>query len=439
MVPDVQRAAPLTDLVLRGGLVFGVRGESVVDVAIAAGLVSEVSPEVSNPTGAPEIDCRGCWVGPGFVDLHTHLREPGGEHREDVASGSKAAAAGGYTAVVAMPNTDPPIDSGSLVRFVREKGVAAGMVDVFPAGTLTAERAGLRPADLDGMFTDGVRMFTDDGDTVADSALLHQIMESVAAFGGIVTEHAVDPTAAKGGHMRSGRIADHHHISGISAKAEALIVRRDLDLVRKTGVQYHLQHVSTAAAVELVATAKHEALPVTAEVTPHHLAFDQSVLADEADPAYKMMPPLGTAEDMAALRSGLRSGVIDAVATDHAPHSVAEKAVPFEQAPFGVLGLADAAAVVHTALRLEPRTLFERLAVKPAAIARAEGHGQWVEPGMDANLVVFDPLAKAVVTRTHSKSQNSPYLGRAFDGSVLCTFLRGRTTYVKELSVGRGR
>ena len=419
----------MSAIVLRRGLVMGAAADEVADVRISAGRIAEVAPALPVRRGDVDVDCDGCWVGPGFVDLHTHLREPGGEHKEDVTSGTVAAAAGGFTAVVAMPNTDPPLDSGDLIRRVAGLGDAAGHAHVFPAGALTEARAGLHPARFVEMFDAGARMFTDDGDTVADDGLLGSIMETLASLGGVVTQHAVDPEQASGGHMRLGEVSAALGIRGIPPAAEPAVVARDLELVRQTGAAYHLQHVSTAAAVDLLADAKEEGLPVTGEVTPHHLAFDDTVLADGPDTNYKMMPPLGSSEDVAALRRALRDGVIDVVATDHAPHAPFEKEVPFEEAPFGVIGLADAAAVVNDLLDLEPRVLFDRMSVTPARIASAKEHGRWLAPGVIANLVVFDPRGRDVPTRTFSRSTNSPFLGRARNGAVRFTLLRGAQTY----------
>lgn len=418
----------MSEIVLRGGLVLGPEKEMVADVRLLRGEIVEVGPDLEVTPGAEEVDCAGCWIGPGFVDLHVHLREPGDEHKEDIASGSAAAAAGGFTAVVAMPNTSPPIDSGHLARFVADRGRAAGKADVFPAGAITLGRKGERLAHLDELWEAGVRVFTDDGATVEDAGLLRRAMEYVAQLGGVISQHAVDPGLARGGHIHEGPLSSRLGMQGIPSHAEAVIVARDLSLVRLTGVKYHVQHVSAGETVRLVEAAKEEGLPVTAEVTPHHLAFDESAVA-ATDPVFKMMPPLRSAEDRNALREGLQTGVIDAVATDHAPHAAHEKDVAFEEAPFGVIGLADAAAVINTTLGLDARTFFERLSVTPARIAGAGDHGVWIAPGVAANVVVFDPAAENQATATHSRSSNSPYLGSRWRGEVRHTILRGVTTH----------
>ena len=413
------------ELLLRGGVIMTPAGPVESDVHLSGGVIARVGRHLA--VDAETIDCAGCWVGPGFVDLHCHLREPGEEWKEDIASGSAAAAAGGYTAVVAMPNTKPPIDSGHLARFVRDRGDAVGLVDVVSAGCISLDRAGEALAHLDDLWTAGVRVFTDDGDTVADAGLLRRALEYIAQLGGVVAQHAVDPGLASGGHMHEGRVSSRLGMQGIPAEAEEVILARDLALVRLTGTRYHAQHLTTERGVRLIAAAKRGGLPVTAEVTPHHLLFDQSAVAD-TDPMFKMMPPLATSADVQALREAVLEGVVDVVATDHAPHAAHEKDVPFEHAPFGVIGLEWAAAVLNTTVGLAPNEFFERMSVRPAAVAGLIEHGQWVSEGRPANLTVFDPAPPWVPEYTSSKATNSPYLGRRLQGRVRATIHRGRVT-----------
>ncbi len=421
----------MAEVLIRGGLVLRRRGPVIADVLVRDGRIAAVEAQLATE-GAGEVDARGCWVGPGFVDVHTHLREPGQEHKEDIASGSAAAAAGGYTAVVAMPNTDPAIDTGALARFVADQGEAAGLVEVVPSGTISIGRRGENLADVDDLWAAGVRMFTDDGDTVADAGLLRRAMERVAALGGVISQHAVDPGLAAGGHLNEGAVARQLGIRGVPAIAEEVVIQRDLVLVRLTGARYHVQHVSVAGAIPLIASAKEEGLPVTAEVTPHHLIFDdRDVLAGGT--TFKMMPPLRTPEDVEALRTALAEGVIDAVATDHAPHTANEKAVAFEEAPPGVTGLEWAAAAVNTSVDLDMVRFFDRMSVAPARIADvADRHGRPVEPGEPANLVVFDPTSEKLASSTVSRSANSPYLGRTWRGEVRRTLYAGITTHTSE-------
>ena len=420
---------PPVDLILRGGTVMTESGPEVADVVIGGGGILSVGDTSAGEDGAERvIDCAGMWVGPGFVDIHTHLREPGPIHKEDIDSGSRAAAAGGYTAVVAMPNTEPAIDSGHLVRYVRDRGRQVGTVEVAVAGCVTAGRTGERLAHLDDLWKAGARMFTDDGDVVADAGLLRRAMEYLAQLGGVISQHAIDPGLARGGHMHEGPVASDLGMYAIPAAAETVVVARDLELVRLTGCAYHLQHMSSASTLPLLEAAKAEGLPVTAEVTPHHVAFTEDDVGS-TDPAFKMMPPLRSAADRDALRDALRSGLIDAVATDHAPHADHEKDVPFEQAPNGVTGLEWAASVTHDLVGLDPRRFFEVMSVSPATIARVDGHGRWLAGGNPAHITVFDPEAQMTVRDTRSKSRNAPYFGRTYRGAVRYTIFGGELTY----------
>lgn len=402
-------------MIISGGMVLTPDGPITCDVRIDDDRVVEVEAEIAGPD---RLDATGCWVGPGFVDLHTHLREPGQEWKEDIESGRRAAAAGGFTTVVAMPNTDPPIDSGHVADHVWRRGG----VEVVPAGCLTLHRAGERLAHLDDLWASGVRIFTDDGDTVADAGLLRRAMEYIAQLGGVVAQHAEDPGLARGGHMHEGSVSSRLGITGLPASAEEVVVARDLRLVEVTGCSYHTQHVSTAGTVELVREAKRRGLPVTAEVTPHHLVLDHSAVAS-MDPVYKMYPPLRTAEDVDALRQALVDGVIDCVATDHAPHSAHEKDVPFDEAPRGVIGLETAAAVVNGALNLSISEFFARMADAPLRILGREPAR--VTPGARADIVVFDPAARWTPQRFHSRSENSPWAGVELTGQVQATFAGG--------------
>jgi dihydroorotase len=387
----------LSELLLRGGLVLTPRGPIEADVLIRDGSVATVGTGIE-AEGAETYDCAGSWVGPGLVDPHAHLREPGQEWKEDIDSGSAAAAAGGFTALVAMPNTDPPIDSGHIARYVVDRGARVGIVEVATAGTISEGRGGERLAHLDDLWDAGVRMFTDDGDAVADGGLMRRALEYVGERGGVIVPQAED-----------------------------VLIARDLALVEMTGARYHVQHLSTAGGVALVADAKERGLPVTAEVTPHHLSFDDGVVAD-TDPVYKMMPPLRSAADVVALRDGLSSGIIDMVGTDHAPHAAHEKDVPFEHAPNGVIGLEWAAAVVNETVGLDVAPFFDRMSVAPARLAGFADQGNLIEAGMVANLMVFHPEETWLAQRAVSRSSNAPYLGNELVGRVRLTVYRGSVT-----------
>ena len=412
-----------------GGSVLTERGVTVADVIVENGRIVAIGPDVSAAEDRV-IDAAGSWVGPGFVDVHVHLREPGQEWKEDIATGSAAGAAGGFTALVAMPNTDPATDTGHLARFVVSRGEEVGLLEVAAAGALTLGRLGEHLSHLDDLWAAGVRIFSDDGDTVADAGLLRRAMEYIAELGGVVAEHAMDVGLAQGGHMHEGSISSRLGMVAIPSMAEEVVVARDLAIVASTGVSYHVQHVSTRGTVEMIADAKERGLPVTAEVSPHHLAFDHSATAS-TDSRYKMMPPLRDVDDVAAVRSGLRSGIIDMVATDHAPHASHEKDVPFEIAPFGVTGLEWAASVVNTVddLGLDQTTFFDRMSVAPARLARLGDQGTHLAVGNLANIVVFDPTLRWTPSSSVSKSRNTPHLGRPHVGRVVATLYRGTVSF----------
>lgn len=417
-------------IVIRGGSVLTDAGIVVTDVAVADGIVTGLgeAPESADTV----IEARGAWVGPGLVDIHVHLREPGQEWKEDIASGARAAAAGGFTAVVAMPNTEPAIDVGHRARFVSEQGLRSGLCRVVPAGTLTMGRAGEQLAHLDELLDAGVRIFTDDGDTLMDAGLLRRAMEYLAGQDCVIAQHAEDPGLAAQGHMHEGSVSSRLGMRGLPALAEETVIARDLALVELTGARYHIQHVSTAGSVALLRRARADGLPVTAEVTPHHLTFDHREV-ESMDPDFKMYPPLRTPEDVAELRSALRDGTIDAVATDHAPHADHEQEVPFEEAPRGVIGLETAMAATLTATGLDQADLFARMSTAPARIAGIPDQGAPLAVGAPANLVVIDPGATWTPDRFLSRSQNSPFRSRTLTGRIVATIYEGRLSHGGDL------
>lgn len=412
-------------IAIRNGEVLTADGWTRADVLVSDGRIATIGVVTSAPV---EIDATGCLVGPGFVDLHTHLREPGQTWKEDIASGSRAAAAGGYTAVTAMPNTEPPMDTAKVVQEVLNTAHENAGVEVIPSAAITVGRAGAVPVDFDEIYRIGVRLFTDDGDSVGDGDVLAAAMRAIALLpGALVAQHAEDGTLTADGHMHEGDISRRLGVGGLPADAESDVVRRDLALVAETGARYHCQHVSAKMTVELIRRAKESGLPVTAEVTPHHLTFDESAL-EELDPDFKMYPPLRSAQDRAALVDALREGVVDVVATDHAPHLPAEKQVGFSAAPRGVIGLETAASATWEILGDRDR-LFSVLAAEPARILGLVDHGGPLRPGAAANLVVFDPDANWVPEAFHSRSSNSPYRGREMTGRVRATLCRGKLAH----------
>jgi len=403
--------------------------DEVRDVAIADGLVAAEAP-----SDAERIDANGLILAPGLVDLHTHLREPGDEHKETVATGTRAAAAGGYTAVAAMANTDPPADNAAIVQAVRDLATAAGSCDVFPVGAISHGLAGETLAEMGEMVDAGVRIFSDDGRSVPTARLLRNALTYAKAFPVevVLAEHAEDASLVEGGQMHEGARSASLGLAGRPAEAEEVIVARDLAVARACGGRVHLCHLSSARAVDLVRRAKAEGVRVTAEVTPHHLVLTDDDLVTY-DTMKKMNPPLRTAEDRDALRAALADGTVDAIATDHAPHAVEEKDLEFDLAPPGTTGLETALAVVLTHL-VEPGVLplmraIEALTSAPARILGAADHGGPLEPGRPANLVVFDPAAEWTVEAPFaSKARNSAFLGQRLRGRVRFTMLRGSFT-----------
>jgi dihydroorotase len=411
-------------IVIKGGRIIDATGERSGDVAIGDdGRVAAVGPDLS---GDRRIDATGCIVAPGLVDLHTHLREPGREEAETVETGSRAAALGGFTAVVAMPNTEPAIDNASVVREVIDLGKAA-LCDVHVAGAITVGRHGEQLAPMAEMAALGVRLFTDDGSGVQDNRLMRRAFEYASGVGVTLAQHCEDESLAAGGHMHEGEWSSRLGIPGVPAEAEELMVMRDIALARLTGGSVHFQHLSTAGAIAMVRAAKNGGLTITAEATPHHFTLTDECCAGY-DSVFKVNPPLRTPNDVAAVKAGLADGAIDAIATDHAPHAQEAKEQPFDEAPPGMLGLETALSLAITELDLDLSAVLAAMSWKPAAIARVSGsHGGPIVEGAPANICVIDPTATWIVdpSRLASRSRNTPYAGRTLTGRVRHTFLWG--------------
>ncbi len=422
---------------LRGGVVVGVASSTRADVLIADGQLREVGESLAVPAGATVIDVDGCWVGPGFVDLHAHLREPGREEAETIESGARAAAVGGYSAIVAMPNTEPALDTAAMVAYVLARG-ATTPIDVAVAGAITQGRAGTHLAPMADMAALGVRLFTDDGVGVQDPAVMRRALSYARPLGVRLAQHCEDEQLAAGGTMNEGVWSSRLGLVGRPALAEELMVLRDIELVRLTGCPLHFLHLSTARSVALVVAARRAGLPVTCEVAPHHLTLDESELAS-FDPLFKVHPPLRSRGDVEALRASLAGGEIDAVATDHAPHAPEVKDLPFDEAPPGMLGLEHAASLTFEALgaaSADERTFFSVLSRGPARIAQLTAgdvrlghgaHGGSMTAGEDANVVVFDPRERWRVARDRlqSRATNTPYDGRELRGRVRVLVAKG--------------
>jgi dihydroorotase len=402
-------------------------GTRPADVLIQDGQITSVTATVSSvPAGTVVLDASGCLVGPGLVDLHTHLREPGREEAETIETGSRAAALGGYTAVVAMPNTEPAIDSAAVVRQVQDLGAKA-LCDVHPSGAITVGREGRQLAPMAEMAALGVRIFTDDGTGVQDSRLMRRAMEYATALGVTLAQHCEDASLAGGGHMHEGEWSSRLGLAGQPAEAEELMVMRDLALARLTGARTHFLHLSTAGSLAMVRGAKHSGLMVTAEVTPHHFTLTDEYVASY-DAVYKVNPPLRTGADVQAVKEALADGTADAIATDHAPHTAEAKEAPFDQAPPGMLGLETALALALTELDLPPERIFALMSWQPAAIAGlADEHGGAIAAGRPANICVVDPnhLWTVDASLSASRSRNNPYAGRKLHGRVRHTVLHG--------------
>ncbi len=417
-------------LVLRGVRPYG---EEAVDLVVADGLIVEVAP--AGTGDGRVLDADGLVALPGFVDLHTHLREPGREDAETVLSGSQAAALGGFTSVHAMANTDPVADTAGVVEQVWRLGQAAGLVDVRPVGAVTVGLGGERMAELGAMAdcAAAVRVFSDDGKCVHDAVLMRRALEYVKAFDGVVAQHAQEPRLTEGAQMNEGALSGRLGLAGWPAVAEEAIIARDVLLAQHVGSRLQVGHVSTAGSVEVIRWAKGRGVDVTAEVTPHHLLLTEDLVASY-DPVYKVNPPLRTAEDVAALRAALADGTIDAIATDHAPHPHEDKDCEWGAAAMGMLGLQTALGVAIETM-VEPgllswRQLADRMSVTPARIGRVSTQGHDLVVGAVANITVIDPSARTVVepTALASRSRNTPYAGRTLPGRVLHTLYAGTPT-----------
>ncbi|CAM2831566.1 dihydroorotase [Actinomyces slackii] len=429
-------------------LLTGLRpyGEDPTDILITDGTIAAIGPQAraDAPEGTTTHDLAGLVALPGLVDIHTHLREPGGESAETIFSGTRAAAVGGYTAVFAMANTDPVQDSAGVVEQVLRLGRQAGWVDVHPVGAVSAGLRGEQLSEMGAMAASEarVRVFSDDGKCVWDPVLMRRALEYVKAFDGVIAQHAQDPRLTEGAQMHEGALSAELGLRGWPAVAEESIIARDVLLAEHVGSRLHVCHVSTAGSVEIIRWAKSRGIQVTAEVTPHHLLLTDE-LARTYSPLYKVNPPLRTSGDVEALREALADGTIDVVGTDHAPHPVEDKDCEWAAGAFGMTGLETALSVLIETMistgRMSWRDLARAMSEVPARIGSLEDQGRGIEVGAPANLTVVDPEVRRTVdgAAQWTHSTNTPYAGMELPGQVKATFLHGRPTVLEGLPVER--
>lgn len=413
---------------------ISIMGADPVDIEIEDGLISHIGK--SDSLDAETIECAGLVALPGFVDLHTHLREPGRENSETIATGSRAAARGGYVAVSAMANTLPVADTAAIVEQVQNIGASVGLVDVFPIGAVTKGLAGAELSDIGSMAKSkaNVRVFSDDGNCVFDPLVMRRALEYVKQFDGVIAQHAQEPRLTEKSQMNEGSVSSTLGLKGWPAVAEESIIARDILLANMVDARLHICHVTTRGGVEIIRWAKSQGMKVTAEVTPHHLLLTDEI-ALSFDPIYKVNPPLRTQDDVEALRAALIDGTIDIVATDHAPHPVEDKECEWESAAFGMVGLETAFPILYSTLVANGPMSWERLAtvmsIAPAAIGRYAEHGHLLEVGKPAHITLVNPEGYITVNREElaSKSKNTPFHGMNFQGTVVATIFNGRFTH----------
>ena len=399
--------------------------DGVTDIRIENGVVSEVGPDLPEQDGEEIFDLSGCYVMLGLIDTHVHLRDPGQEESEDLESGSKAAIAGGFTTVVAMPNTFPVVDNVPIVRYIKDKSARLGYADVLPTAAITKGQEGQEITEIGFLRDAGVIAFTEDGKSVANSGILRKAMTYSKPYDVLFMSHCEDKDLKGAGCMNAGALATEMGLGGIANEVEDIIIMRDIMLAKMTGVRLHIQHLSTASGLELVREAKAKGLPVTCEVTPHHLWFDDSRLT------YRVNPPIRKADDVTALIDAIKDGTVTCIGTDHAPHTAEEK----EKGAAGMVGLETAFGVCYTKLCREQRLPLEMLSflmsAGPAAVLGLADRKGMLDPGYDADIVLvdLDHMYEVHADELHSKSKNCPYDGALLYGKVVTTIKGGKVTF----------
>lgn len=405
--------------------------EEICDILIVDNCIAQIGQKITKEADQI-IDATDCYVMPGFIDLHVHLREPGFEYKETIESGALAAAHGGFTSICPMPNTNPVIDSKKTVAYLNDKSKKEAVVNVLPVGAVTIGQTGKELADITGMAKEGIVAISEDGKSVMDTALYKKAMAIAKEEGIVVLAHCEDKSLVQGGVMNAGKKANELGMPGITNAVEDVIAARDILMAKETGVKLHLCHCSTKDSAWMVGKAKEQGLPVTAEVCPHHFALtDEDIVEDDAN--YKMNPPLRSKEDVQALKEALRDNIIDVIATDHAPHSEEEKKKSIKEAPFGIVGLETAFALTMTELvktgYLTPRQLVEKMSYNPAKVLGI--NKGTLKEGAIADIVIANPNEEYTIDTKDfvSKGKNTPFQGKKVYGKILYTLVDGQVVY----------
>ena len=421
-------------ILIRGGQVINpaTQMDEVADVLIEDGVVKEIKKGIKSKANRT-IDAKGCYVMPGFIDLHVHLRDPGLEYKEDVFTGMQAAAHGGYTTVLAMPNTKPVADNADVIGYVHRKAASGNCIHVLQVGAVTKGQLGKELADIEGMVKAGCPAISEDGKSVMNSQVYREGMKEAARLHIPVLAHCEDINLVHGGVMNADAKAEALGLPGITNAVEDVIVARDILLSKETGARLHLCHCSTEDSVRMVREAKKQGIAVSAEVCPHHFTLSSEDIKEEEMTNYKMNPPLRTKADVEALKQGLKDGTMEVISTDHAPHAFQEKNTTMKNAPFGIVGLETAACLTYTELvlggYLTPMQMAERMSYNPARVIGSDKGD--IQPGKAADIVIFDPKETYRIDRDQfaSKGRNTPFHGREVTGRVKCTICDGCVVY----------